>query len=72
MRAISHIVKPTDPMKNSLANTFADETAQKAADVARTHGLVVIKGRTGRDNMPYLKLSVAHNKQIFTLEFELI
>lgn len=70
MRAISHMVKPTDPMKTLPANTFADENAQKAADVARTYGFVVIKGKTGRDNRPYLKLSVAHNKQIFTLEFE--
>jgi hypothetical protein len=72
MRAISHIVKPTDPMNNSPANTFTNETARKAADEARKYGWIVIKGRMGRDNMPYLKLSVAHNKQIFTLEIELI
>jgi hypothetical protein len=72
MRAISHIVKPTDPMKNVPANTFAHENAQKAADVDRSYGFVVIKGKMGRDGMPYLKLSVTHNKQIFTLKFELI
>lgn len=70
MRAMSHTrksylpLKPEGPIENSSVNTFANETDQQKSDLSRSHGYVVIKGSLGRDNAPFLQLSVIQNKKM--------
>jgi hypothetical protein len=69
VRAISHLTGATDPMENLPINTFIDKQDQRNADRARSQGHVVIKtqGTMGRNEKPYVQLSVIPNKAEFYL-----